>query len=63
MPKLKEQFIFNEKGKKTAAVLPIDKYEQLLENLHDLAVIAERKSESTVPFHKVKERLKKNGLL
>jgi len=31
------------KGKKTAAILPIKKYEELMEDLHDLAVVAERR--------------------
>ena len=35
------QFLTNEKGRKTAVVLPIDDYEKLLEDLDDLAVIAE----------------------
>lgn len=63
MAKLKERFIVNERGEKTAAVLPIDTYEQLLEDLHDLAVVAERKKDPVIPFRKVKERLKKDGLL
>jgi len=39
------QFLTNEKGRKTAVVLPIDDYEKLLEDLDDLAVIAERREE------------------
>jgi len=44
-------------------ILPIEEYEQLLEDLHDLAVIAERRDEATVSFEEVKERLKKDGIL
>lgn len=43
MQKFKGQFIINEKGQKTAAILPIEEYEELLEDLHDLAVVAERR--------------------
>jgi len=59
----KEKYIVNEKGKKTAAILPIKKYEELMEDLHDLAVVAERRDEPTITFGKLKERLRKNGLL
>lgn len=60
---LREQFIVNKKGQKTAVVLPLEKYEELLEDLHDLAVVAERRGEPTVPFEVVKKRLKADGLL
>jgi hypothetical protein len=56
-----ETFIIDKKGKKTAAVLPIEKYEELLEDLHDLSVIAERRDEPTISFDELKEKLKKNG--
>ena len=58
-----ENYIIDEKGKKTAAVLPIEKYERLLEDLHDLSIIAERRDEPTTSFNKIKEKLKKNGTL
>ncbi len=48
-------------GKRKAVILPIEEYEELLEDLHDLAVIARRKNEPTVPFAEVKRRLKKNA--
>ena len=59
----KEKYIVDEKGNKTAAILPIKKYEDLMEDLHDLAVVAERRDEPTITFVKLKERLRKNGLL
>ena len=59
----KEKYIVNEKGEKTAAILPIKKYEELVEDLHDLAIVAERRDESIITFDKLKERLRKNGLL
>ena len=48
-------------GKPTAVVLPIAEYEELLEDLHDLAVIARRKDEPVIPLAEVKRRLKRNG--
>ncbi len=48
-------------GKPTAVVLPISEYKELLEDLHDLAVIARRKDEPTIPLAEVKRRLKTNA--
>ena len=58
-----EQYIVNEKGKKTAVILNIDEYEELLEDLHDIAIVAERRDESTIDFKALKNRLKADGLL
>ena len=36
------QYVIDAKGQKTAVLLPIATYEQLLEDLHDLAMVAQR---------------------
>src|SRR3990170_2579592 len=54
MANLHEQFIVDESGKKKAVILPIEDYEELLEDIHDLAVIAERKDEPTASFDEIK---------
>ena len=46
-------------GKRTAVILPIAEYEELLQDLDDLAVIARRKNEPTIPLAEVKRRLKR----
>ena len=56
------QFLTNEKGEKTAVVLPVADYEKLLEDLDDLAVIAERRDEETIPHNQFKKQVKRNGL-
>ncbi|MCD6506739.1 hypothetical protein J7M22_08960 [Candidatus Poribacteria bacterium] len=63
MKKFQEQYIVDEKGQKTAVILPVEEYEELLEDLHDLAIIAERRDEPTIPFEELKKRLKEDGLL
>ncbi len=63
MKKFQEQYIVDEKGRKTAVILPVEEYEELLEDLHDLAIIAERRNEPTIPFEELKKRLKEDGLL
>jgi len=57
------QFLTDRDGEKVAAVIPIKEYEALLEDLHDLAVLAERRDEARVSFEEVKRRLKADGLL
>ncbi|MGB9896025.1 MAG: hypothetical protein ACP5HX_10410 [Thermoproteota archaeon] len=57
------RYIVNEKGEKKEVVIPIEDYEELLEDLHDLAVVAERKDEPVVPLEELLEKLKKNGIL
>ena len=58
-----EQFIIDSKGKKTAIILSMKRYQELMEDLHDLAVVAERRVEKTISFDEMTQRLKKNGLL
>lgn len=60
---LQAQYVTDENGKKTAVILPIEEFEELLEDLEDLAVLAERREEPTIPFEEVMERLKRDGFL
>lgn len=57
------QFITDAKGTRTGVLLPLDEYESLLEDLQDLAAVAERRSEERVPFEEVKAQLRRDGLL
>jgi hypothetical protein len=43
------KYITDEDGQRTAVVLPISDYEKLLEDLEDLAVVAERRDEPIIP--------------
>ena len=63
MGKIREQFIVDRDGKKTSVVLPIEDYERLLEDLHDLSVVAERRNEATISFDELKDRLRADGLI
>ena len=63
MGKIKTRYLIDESGQKTAVVIPLEEYEELLEDIHDLAVIAERKDEPTIRFDELKKRLKADGLL
>ena len=63
MGKLREQYIVDENGKKTAVVIPVKEYRRLLEDLHDLAVVAERRPEATISLDELKRRLRADGLI
>jgi len=63
METLAEQFITNAKGKKISVIVSYKKYEKLLEDLHDLAVIAERRDEKAISFDRMKEKLKRDEIL
>ena len=57
------QFVVDDTGRKTAVLLPIKEYENLMEDLHDLAIAAERKDEECISLGGMKKRLQKDGRL
>jgi predicted DNA-binding protein len=57
------QYLTDKTGKKTAVVLPINDYEKLLEDLEDLAAIAERREEPTILHEEFKADLRRDGIL
>ena len=62
-PEFHPQFVTDSQGRKTAVILPIEEYDELLEDLADLAVAAERKDEPSVAHDQVVAELKKDGHL
>jgi PHD/YefM family antitoxin component YafN of YafNO toxin-antitoxin module len=61
--KIQPQYLVDEKGERTAVVIPLAEYEEMMEDLHDLAIIAERKEEPTVSLEELKKRLNASGIL
>ncbi|MBA3385521.1 MAG: hypothetical protein H0T95_02670 [Chthoniobacterales bacterium] len=55
--------ITDDHGERTAAVLPISDYEKLLVDLDDLAVVAERRDESTILLKQFVSELKRDNFL
>jgi hypothetical protein len=55
------QYQTDAQGRRTAVVLPISEYEQLLEDLHDLAVVSERRDEETIDEAELRRRLAGDG--
>ena len=60
---LQAQYITDQDGKKTAVILPREEFEELLEDLQDLAILAERRDEPTIPHEELVARLKRDGYL
>lgn len=63
MASLREQFLVDAKGKKTGVILSLKQYLKLKEDLHDLAVVAERRKEKTIALEEMKRRLEKDVLV
>ncbi len=63
MSTIQEQYVVDPRGKKTGVILSLKRYQQLMEDLHDLAVVAERRNEEPISIEAMKRRLKENGLL
>jgi hypothetical protein len=55
------EYITSASGRKKAVILPIKEYNRLLEDLHDLAVVAERHEEYPVSLAEMKKRLADNA--
>jgi len=60
MPK---QYITDTEGQKISVILPMEEYIELMEDVKDLAAVAELRDEPTIPWEQVKKELTDNGLL
>jgi PHD/YefM family antitoxin component YafN of YafNO toxin-antitoxin module len=57
------QFLTDERGQKVAVVIPIADYEDLMEDVADLACVAERRDEERISLAELKKQLSADGLL
>jgi hypothetical protein len=57
------QFITDDQGQKVAVVIPIAEYEEILEDVADLAMVAERRDEARISLDQVRRQLISDGLL
>ena len=60
---LTPQYLTDAAGQKTAVVIPIAQFEDLLEDMEDLASAAERRDEPSVSHAAALGELKRDGLL
>lgn len=57
------QYVTNQAGAKTAVIMPINEYEELLEDLQDLASLAERGDEASISHDELLAELKRDGII
>ena len=57
------QYITDEKGKKKSVILPVSKFKELIEDIEDLASVAERRDEPTISHKRFLAELKNDGLI
>lgn len=57
------QYVTDEAGQKTSVILPVETYEEMLEDIQDLVAVAERRDEKTISLEDLKKNLKADGLL
>ena len=57
------QYVTNEAGEKTAVILPLDQFQELIEDIEDLAAAAERCDEPTIRHEDLVAELKRDGLI
>jgi PHD/YefM family antitoxin component YafN of YafNO toxin-antitoxin module len=60
---LEIKYITNKAGDKTAVILSIEEFQELMEDIEDLAAVAERREEPTIPHEQLLVELKEDGLL
>lgn len=53
---MQEQYVVDGKGKKTAVIVVLKEYQQLLEDLRDLAIVAERRDEQPISLEELQRR-------
>jgi len=63
LDQLKLQYITDPTGEKTAVILPILEFQELLEDIEDLAMVAERREEPRISHDELLAELKRDGLL
>jgi ABC-type uncharacterized transport system substrate-binding protein len=61
--KLEIEYVTNLAGEKTAVIVPIDNFEELMEDIEDLAAVAERREEPVITHEQLLSELKQDGLL
>jgi hypothetical protein len=57
------RYVTNEAGVRTEVILPLASYEEILEDLTDLATIVDRRNEPTISHADFVVELKKEGIL
>jgi hypothetical protein len=57
------QYVTNQDGEKTAVIMPFSEFQVLLEDIEDLAAVAERRDEPAISHDELLAELKRDGLM
>ena len=60
---MEPQFLTDQAGRRVAVVLPVEDFDELMEDVSDLAAVAERRNDERVSMEEVRQRLIADGLL
>ena len=65
MPRLKEKFVVNAKGKRTSVILNMEEYRRILDDLEELECIraydeAKESKDEVIPFEQAMEEIERN---
>lgn len=60
---LHPEYITDQRGEKKSVILPISEFEELIEDIEDLAAIIERREEPTTSHQDFIASLKEDGLI
>ena len=63
MPQLTPQYIVDNSGQRISVVIPMAEFEELMEDLSDLATVAERREEPAIGHDELLAGLKRDGLI
>lgn len=63
LEEIKPQYLTNDSGEKTAVVIAMADFQALLEDIEDLAAVAERREEPSVSHEAFKAELERDGFL
>lgn len=59
---VRERYVVDDKGKKASVIISVRDYQRRLEDLHDLAIVAERRGEPAISLEEVQRRLQADGV-
>ncbi len=60
---LHPQYIVDDANQRKSVILPLEEFETLMEDMADLAAVAERREEATLSHEELVAELKADGLL
>jgi len=60
---LELQYVTNDAGERTAVIVPINQFRELIEDIENLASVAERRDDPTVSHKDLVAELKRDGFI